>query len=311
MALIKADRVKETTATIGTGAFTLAGAVSTYRTFASVMAVNDTCYYTAINAATGEWETGQGCLTASNTLDRGIIYAGSNGTSKVNFTAGAKEVFMSAQARQLIADMHFNHNTYASNPILKQNISINPGDSVGVTNQPFDKSTGGVRCVAIGAGALKYFESGQDSIAIGQAALRDAESPQLTTAIGNGALANVGVFSSGGHLCNNNVAIGDSCAIDSLSLVNSVLIGSSVDVLTYTQNVICIGANAVANGNNTATIGNSSTTDCHIHGNIVPTKAFKPASLADSVAPNNAIYYSTTASKLVYKDSGGTVNNLY
>ena len=39
--------------------------------------------------------------------------------------------------------------------------------------------------------------------------------------------------------------------------------------------------------------------------------AFKPASLADASAPNNSIYYSSDAAKLVYKDSGGTVNNLY
>ncbi|MCA9497046.1 MAG: right-handed parallel beta-helix repeat-containing protein [Nanoarchaeota archaeon] len=32
---------------------------------------------------------------------------------------------------------------------------------------------------------------------------------------------------------------------------------------------------------------------------------------ADSVAPNSTLYYSSTASKLVWKDSGGTVNNLY
>jgi len=40
-------------------------------------------------------------------------------------------------------------------------------------------------------------------------------------------------------------------------------------------------------------------------------KAFTPASLADANAPNNSIYYSTTASKLVYKNSAGVVNNLY
>ena len=39
--------------------------------------------------------------------------------------------------------------------------------------------------------------------------------------------------------------------------------------------------------------------------------AFQPVSIADSSAPNNSIYYSTTASKLVYKNSSGTVNNLY
>jgi len=39
--------------------------------------------------------------------------------------------------------------------------------------------------------------------------------------------------------------------------------------------------------------------------------SFNPVSLADSAAPNNSIYYSTDASKLVYKDGGGVVNNLY
>ena len=36
-----------------------------------------------------------------------------------------------------------------------------------------------------------------------------------------------------------------------------------------------------------------------------------PATLADASASNNSIYYSSTAGKLVYKDSAGTVNNLY
>lgn len=44
---------------------------------------------------------------------------------------------------------------------------------------------------------------------------------------------------------------------------------------------------------------------------IAKNGAFKPASLADSAAENGTVYYSTTASKLVFKDSGGTVNNLY
>lgn len=44
---------------------------------------------------------------------------------------------------------------------------------------------------------------------------------------------------------------------------------------------------------------------------IYASGAFQPVSLADASAPNNSVYYSTTQSKLVYKDSGGTVNNLY
>lgn len=39
--------------------------------------------------------------------------------------------------------------------------------------------------------------------------------------------------------------------------------------------------------------------------------SLKPASIADSSAVNDSIYYSTTQSKLVYKDSSGIVNALY
>lgn len=38
---------------------------------------------------------------------------------------------------------------------------------------------------------------------------------------------------------------------------------------------------------------------------------FTPVSSADADAPNNSIYFSTDSSKLVYKDSGGVVNDLY
>lgn len=39
--------------------------------------------------------------------------------------------------------------------------------------------------------------------------------------------------------------------------------------------------------------------------------SIQPASLADADAVNESIYYSTTQSKLVYKDNLGVVNNLY
>ena len=45
--------------------------------------------------------------------------------------------------------------------------------------------------------------------------------------------------------------------------------------------------------------------------NVRADGTIQPVQLADASAANDSIYYSTTASKLVYKDSGGTVNNLY
>lgn len=49
----------------------------------------------------------------------------------------------------------------------------------------------------------------------------------------------------------------------------------------------------------------------HINININNDNFIIPKSSADASAPNNSIYYSTDQSKLVYKDPGGNINNLY
>lgn len=40
-------------------------------------------------------------------------------------------------------------------------------------------------------------------------------------------------------------------------------------------------------------------------------EAYSIPSMADADAPNNSLYFSTTASKLVWKDNSGNVQNLY
>lgn len=50
-----------------------------------------------------------------------------------------------------------------------------------------------------------------------------------------------------------------------------------------------------------------SATESNIRGD----GTWKPPQLADASAANESVYYSTDASKLVYKDSGGTVRSLY
>ena len=95
MAFVIADRIKETSTTTGTGTLTLAGAVTGFRTFASVGNANTTTYLIVVVDAngvpTGEWETGIGTYTSSGTtLSRGFI-ASSTG-SAVSFAAGTKHV---------------------------------------------------------------------------------------------------------------------------------------------------------------------------------------------------------------------------
>ena len=100
MALVISDRVKETTVTTGTGTVTLAGAVTGFRTFGSVLSVNDTTYYAIVSSS--EFEVGVGTLTGSSTLTRDTVLSSSNNGLKVDFGAGSKNVFITQPADKAI-----------------------------------------------------------------------------------------------------------------------------------------------------------------------------------------------------------------
>lgn len=105
MAFVIADHVKETSTTTGTGALTLAGAMTGFQTFAAKCAVGDTVYYgiQAVDGSglpTGEWECGLGTYSAANTLTRTTVTSSSNSDVAVSFAAGTKQVFITLPAAQ-------------------------------------------------------------------------------------------------------------------------------------------------------------------------------------------------------------------
>lgn len=98
MALVVKDRVKETTTTTGTGTITLAGAVTGFQAF-SAIGNGNTTFYTIAGQGTSEWEVGIGTYTSSGTtLSRDSVLSSSNSGSKVNFSAGTKDVFVTYPA---------------------------------------------------------------------------------------------------------------------------------------------------------------------------------------------------------------------
>ena len=102
MALVLADRVRETTTVTGTGTATLLGAVSGYQSFAAVGNANTT-YYVIANQSASEWEVGIGTYTSSGTtLSRTTVLSSSNGGSLVNFSAGTKDVFVDYPASKAV-----------------------------------------------------------------------------------------------------------------------------------------------------------------------------------------------------------------
>ena len=105
MALVLADRVKETTTTTGTGTITLAGAATGFQSFAAVGDANST-YYCIAGQGISEWEVGIGTYTSSGTtLSRTTVLASSNTGSLVSFSAGTKDVFVTyPSSRSVYAD---------------------------------------------------------------------------------------------------------------------------------------------------------------------------------------------------------------
>ena len=114
MTFITADRIKETTTVTGTGPITLLGAVSGYRSFASVMEMfGDTCPYAIVNADASQWEVGIATYTDDNTLTRTTIHASTAdpNTEPVDFAAGVKDVFLAPTARTVLSDLTSNDGT--------------------------------------------------------------------------------------------------------------------------------------------------------------------------------------------------------
>ena len=100
MALVVADRVKETTTTTGTGTYTLAGAVTGFESFASIGNGNTT-YYCCTDGS--DFEVGIGTYTSSGTtLARTTILQSSNSDSAVNWTSGTRDVFVTQPAEKAV-----------------------------------------------------------------------------------------------------------------------------------------------------------------------------------------------------------------
>lgn len=94
-----ADRVRESTTTTGTGTITLAGAPSSFRTFAAAFGTGVSVYY--VIAGPSEWEVGIG-TTGAGTLSRDAVLASSNNNALVDFSAGGKDVFCAYTATRAV-----------------------------------------------------------------------------------------------------------------------------------------------------------------------------------------------------------------
>jgi len=135
MALVLNDRVRETSTTTGTGAVSLAGAVTGFDTFAAGIGNSNTVYYCIAHQDQDEFEVGLGTLNGdSSTLTRTTVISSSNSDSAVDFSSGTKEVFCTLPASKLIFEDANNDVTVGRNLTVTGDLTVSGDDITLATN---------------------------------------------------------------------------------------------------------------------------------------------------------------------------------
>lgn len=139
--------------------------------------------------------------------------------------------------------------------------------------------------IAIGYESLRFNDAGTSNVAIGDTALQGNRSGNFNVGVGNDALVgnttglrNVGVGSdslSNNQTGNDNVALGFEAGQNinggglNGTANDSIFIGKgSKASVTNGSNEIVIGTDAIGNGSNTITLGNTAHTDTYLFGTV-------------------------------------------
>jgi hypothetical protein len=260
MALVLADRVKETTTSTGTTAITLAGAATGYQTFSSAVGNANTTYYTVADQTGANWEVGIGTYTTSgNTLSRDTVLASSNAGSLVTFTAGTKDVFVTYPAERALytggplGTPTSGTLTNCTFPTLNQNTT---GTAATATNLasgsagtiPYQTASGTTAMLAVGTTGQVLTSNGAAAptwaTASGGGGTATGTSYTNPTAAGTAAAA----FGSGSSAATlNSIAVGYQCSTA----------GSYAAAFGYIASAVGLGSTAI--GANTVSTPSAST----------------------------------------------------
>lgn len=319
MALVLVDRVRETSATTGTGTFTLAGAVYGYQPFSAVGNANQT-YYTIYDQTSGAWEVGIGTYTLSGTtLSRDTVLSSSNGGALVPFGVGTKDVFVTYPAEKAIYEEPNGDTLINAGPITV----LGPGtgnptaypDTLGrfygnqpsyqqvyIQNQNNDPEASAdlVAYNDLGDGLTYFIDMG-----ISSSNYSSATYPIFTPNSGY-------FFNDGGELI-----IGSGSAHDvvlfagGVNTTNEAVRISNADQSVTTTNDVNVGGNVNATGGTfTAPVTTSSTSVTSPSNNEFVTKAYVDNATSTGIHIHTPVYAETSAALAAVYVQGGTTFNI-
>lgn len=154
MALVLADRVKDTTTTTGTGSVTLSGSPPAgFQSFGAAIGNGNTTYYTISGGS--EFEVGIGTYnSAGPVLNRDTVLSSSNGGNLVNFSAGDKDVFVTYPAERSVnedasGNVNINITGNAATATTATNLAAGAAGSV-----PYQTAANTTAFVATASGVL-------------------------------------------------------------------------------------------------------------------------------------------------------------
>lgn len=154
MPLVIKDRVMETTSSTGTGTITLSGAVAGYQSF-SVIGNGNTTYYAIVGG--NEWEVGLGTYTSSGTtLSRDTVLESSSSGTKVSFSAGTKNVFVTYPAERAVLTDDIGVSVQAYDAQLADIAALTPTDNTFIVGNGtnFVSEDAATARTSLGLGAL-------------------------------------------------------------------------------------------------------------------------------------------------------------
>ena len=157
MALVISDRVKETTATTGTGTYTLGGAVTGFETFASNLADGDTTYYACTDNT--DFEVGLGTINegASQTINYTVTVANVGGINVFVLNGVNNPVITFVRGFTYVFDV--SDNTNGSHP-LRFRTSADASYTDGVSVSGTQGQAGSTVTIVVASDApstLKYY----------------------------------------------------------------------------------------------------------------------------------------------------------